>query len=78
LAYSSAMSKPICLCIIWVHLQASVSVDENFSEKVAPPFLFYIFVLHFCSTFLFYIFVLHFCSTPFLFHSSLQKWTFIK
>lgn len=34
LAYSSAMTKPICLCIIWVHLQASVSADEAGSEKV--------------------------------------------
>ena len=23
LAYSSAMNKPVCLCIIWVHLQVN-------------------------------------------------------
>ena len=34
LAYSSAMSKPICLCIIWVHLQASVATEEACTEQV--------------------------------------------
>ena len=49
LAYSSAMSKPICLCIIWVHLQASVSADEASIEKVAIHYLWRIHYNHYLS-----------------------------
>jgi hypothetical protein len=32
------MNKPICLCIIWVHLQNSATADEAFMEKVLVIF----------------------------------------
>ncbi len=35
LAYSSATNKPVCLCIIWVHLQASVTCEGLVVASVA-------------------------------------------